>query len=76
MLRRDWLQHAAGRSEEALFSLLLLGAACWIAVAEGPANRSALVWAGLSILLALPWIGAWRGFTGDWRPVAIAAAAR
>ncbi len=47
--------------EEAVLSLILVAGAAFIAVNEGPLNRQALAWCLLTLLLAAPGIGAWRG---------------
>jgi exo-beta-1,3-glucanase (GH17 family) len=51
----------ADRREEAGFALLLVGAAVYVFVNETPLNLMADLWVVLSLLLAVPGIGAWRG---------------
>ena len=64
--RNEYLQHAADRCEEAVFGLLLAISALAILVVEGGANQAADLWAALCLLLALPWLGAWRGILAGW----------
>jgi exo-beta-1,3-glucanase (GH17 family) len=47
--------------EEAGFALLLAGTAVFVFVNETPLNLMADIWVLLTLLLALPGIGAWRG---------------
>jgi exo-beta-1,3-glucanase (GH17 family) len=49
------------RREEAGFSLLLVGTAIFVIVNETPLNLIADLWVVLTLLLAVPGIGAWRG---------------
>ena len=58
--RGFWIAQA-DRREEAVLALILLGSAGFIAVNEGPLNLEAMLWCGLTVLLALPGLGAWRG---------------
>lgn len=58
--RRDVLQAAADRREEAVFAGMLAASAVIVAFREGPDNRAALSFAAVSLLLAMPWLGAWR----------------
>ena len=50
-----------GQREEAALSSILAATALFIAWNEGPLNVHALAWCGLTLLLAAPGIGAWRG---------------
>jgi glucan 1,3-beta-glucosidase len=49
------------RREEAGFALLLAGTAGYVFINETPLNTIADIWVVLTLLLALPGIGAWRG---------------
>jgi glucan 1,3-beta-glucosidase len=49
------------RREEAGFSLLLAGTAVFVLINETPLNLIADIWVVLTLLLAVPGIGAWRG---------------
>jgi exo-beta-1,3-glucanase (GH17 family) len=49
------------RREEAGFALLLAGTAVYVSINETPLNTIADIWVVLTLLLALPGIGAWRG---------------
>ena len=49
------------RREEAALALLLAGSAVFVFVNELPSNLESDVWCVLTLLLALPGIGAWRG---------------
>jgi glucan 1,3-beta-glucosidase len=51
----------ADRREEAGFALLLAGTAVFVFVNETPLNQMADIWVVLTLLLAVPGIGAWRG---------------
>ena len=59
-----------------LLTAFLLAGGCWIVASEGLANRAALAWGGIAILLALPWTAAWGGVAKGWRPATSGAAAR
>jgi len=75
--RRDWLQGRTDRCEEAIFAALLLVSAVGILIQEGLANCAALAWVALVLLLALPWLGAFRGLrAGADAPHLSAAATR
>jgi glucan 1,3-beta-glucosidase len=49
------------RREEAGFALLLAGTAVFVFINETPLNLIADIWVVLTLLLAVPGIGAWRG---------------
>jgi hypothetical protein len=49
------------RREEAGFALLLAGTAVYVFVNETPLNLMADIWVVLTLILAVPGIGAWRG---------------
>ncbi len=49
------------RREEAGFALLLAGTAVFVFVNETPLNLIADIWVVLTLMLAVPGIGAWRG---------------
>jgi glucan 1,3-beta-glucosidase len=49
------------RREEAGFALLLVGSMVYIFINETPLNLMADLWCALTLMLALPGIGAWRG---------------
>jgi hypothetical protein len=49
------------RREEAGFALLLAGTAVFVIVNETPLNLIADIWVVLTLMLAVPGIGAWRG---------------
>lgn len=49
------------RREEAGFALLLAGTAVYVFINETPLNIIADIWVVLTLLLAVPGIGAWRG---------------
>jgi exo-beta-1,3-glucanase (GH17 family) len=49
------------RREEAGFALLLAGTAIYVFINETPLNIIADIWVVLTLLLAIPGIGAWRG---------------
>jgi hypothetical protein len=49
------------RREEAGFALLLAGTAVYVFINETPLNIIADIWVVLTLLLAIPGIGAWRG---------------
>jgi exo-beta-1,3-glucanase (GH17 family) len=51
----------ADRREEAGFALLLVGTAVYVFINETPLNLMADLWVVLTLLLAVPGIGAWRG---------------
>ncbi|GAB2178036.1 glycoside hydrolase family 17 protein [Dongia sp. agr-C8] len=51
----------ADRREEAGFALLLAGTAVYVFVNETPLNLMSDIWVVLTLLLAVPGIGAWRG---------------
>jgi exo-beta-1,3-glucanase (GH17 family) len=59
--RRGVVSAQADRREEAAFGLLLAGMAVFVFVNETPLNLEADLWCVLTLLLALPGIGAWRG---------------
>jgi hypothetical protein len=44
-----------------VLSLILVGTAAFIVRNEGTTNLEAMAWCALTVLLALPGIGAWRG---------------
>jgi exo-beta-1,3-glucanase (GH17 family) len=49
------------RREEAGFALLLAATAVYVFINETPLNTMADIWVALTMLLAMPGIGAWRG---------------
>jgi hypothetical protein len=51
----------ADRREEAGFALLLVGTAVFVAINETPLNLISDIWVVLTLLLAVPGVGAWRG---------------
>jgi exo-beta-1,3-glucanase (GH17 family) len=55
------------RREEAGFALLLAGTAVFVFVNETPLNLIADIWVVLTLMLAAPGIGAWRGLYRDLR---------
>ena len=59
--RGGLLTALADRREEAGFALLLAGTAVYVFINETPLNLMADIWAVLTLLLAVPGIGAWRG---------------
>jgi hypothetical protein len=61
LARRGLFATQDDRREEAGFGLLLAGMAIFIFVNETPLNLEADIWCVLTVLLALPGIGAWRG---------------
>ncbi len=72
--RREFLQAATDRREEAVFAAMLALSSVIVAAREGPENLAALSFAGVSLLLALPWLGAWR-YIARPTPAALSAAA-
>ena len=59
--RRGLFTAQADRREEAVLGLLLAGMAVFVFVNETPLNLESDLWCGLTLLLALPGIGAGRG---------------
>jgi len=70
--RREFLQSTPDRREEAVLAAMLALSSVIVAAREGPENLAALCFAGVSLLLALPWLGAWRYIA---RPVPAALSA-
>lgn len=61
MARGGLFAALSDRREEAGFALLLAGTAVFVFVNETPLNLMADIWVVLTLLLAVPGIGAWRG---------------
>jgi glucan 1,3-beta-glucosidase len=61
LARRGIVGPQADRREEAALGLLLAGMAVFVFINETPLNLEADLWCALTVLLALPGIGAWRG---------------
>ena len=59
--RRGIIGAQADRREEAVFGLLLAGMAVFVFINETPLNLVADLWCALTVMLALPGIGAARG---------------
>jgi len=59
--RGSLLTAQSDRREEAGFALLLLGTTIFVFIDETPLNLMADLWCALTLMLALPGIGAWRG---------------
>jgi glucan 1,3-beta-glucosidase len=76
LARRAVVSAQADRREEAAFGLLLAGMAVFVFVNETPLNLKADLWCALTLLLALPGIGAWRGLWVQRRMMRRSAASR
>jgi glucan 1,3-beta-glucosidase len=74
--RRAVVSAQADRREEAAFGLLLAAMAVFVFVNETPLNLKADLWCALTLLLALPGIGAWRGLYVQRRIMRRSAASR
>jgi exo-beta-1,3-glucanase (GH17 family) len=74
--RRGIVSAQADRREEAGFGLLLAGLAVFVFVNETPLNLESDIWCVLTLLLALPGIGAWRGLWIQRRMMRRSAASR
>jgi exo-beta-1,3-glucanase (GH17 family) len=76
LARRGVVSPQADRREEAAFGLLLAGMAVFVFINETPLNLEADLWCALTLLLALPGIGAWRGLYVQRRMMRSKAASR
>ncbi len=74
--RRGIVAAQADRREEAALGLLLAGMAVFVFINETPLNLESDLWCVLTLLLALPGIGAWRGLWVQRRMMRRSAASR
>jgi hypothetical protein len=76
LARRGIVSAQADRREEAGLGLLLAGMAVFVFVNETPLNLESDAWCVLTLLQALPGIGAWRGLWVQRRMMRRSAASR